>query len=180
MGIINRLWPGVYRDVVLNSLIASPLCPAPLRWRALRAYGMRAEQSIISPNVWFGSSNISIGAGTFINYGCMFNTTAPIRIGANCDIAMGVTFVTSSHAVGGSERRAGAKTSAPVTIGDGCWIGARATILPGVTIGAGTVVAAGAVVTKDCEPDSIYAGVPARKVRNLEPDPVDAVVAGVR
>src|SRR5690349_11086470 len=110
MGIINKLWPGVRRDVILNSVIASPLFPAPLRWRALRAYGMQVEQSIISPNVWFGSSNISIGAGTFINYDCMFNTTAPIRIGANCDIAMGVTVVTSSHDVGDSVRRAGAKT----------------------------------------------------------------------
>jgi maltose O-acetyltransferase len=52
-----------------------------------------------------------------------------------------------------------------VRIGDRCWIGARATILPGVSIGDGTVVAAGAVVTKDCEPDALYAGVPARRLR---------------
>jgi maltose O-acetyltransferase len=52
-----------------------------------------------------------------------------------------------------------------VRIGDRCWIGARATILPGVSIGDGTVVAAGAVVTKDCEPGAVYGGVPARRLR---------------
>lgn len=54
------------------------------------------------------------------------------------------------------------------TVGDGCWIGANATILPGVTVAPGCVIAAGAVVTKDTEPDGLYAGVPARRVRDLD------------
>lgn len=55
----------------------------------------------------------------------------------------------------------------PITVGDGCWIGARAVILPGVTIGDGCVIAAGAVVSKDCAPNGMYAGVPARRIREL-------------
>ncbi|MGO4653014.1 DapH/DapD/GlmU-related protein [Arthrobacter sp. 2RAF22] len=167
MGILNRLWPGVYRDVVLNSVIASPLFPAPLRWRALRAYGMQIEQSVISPGVWFGSSRVSIGAGSFINYGCMFNTTAPIMIGKACDVAMHVVFSTTSHEVGGKDRRAGKATAASITVGDGTWIGARAIILSGVTIGDGVVIAAGSVVNKDCKSHGLYAGVPARRIKDL-------------
>lgn len=52
-----------------------------------------------------------------------------------------------------------------VSIGDSCWLGARATILPGVTIGEGTIIGAGAVVTEDCKPGAVYAGVPARRIR---------------
>jgi maltose O-acetyltransferase len=57
--------------------------------------------------------------------------------------------------------------SAPITIGDGAWLGARSTILPGVTIGAGAVVAAGSVVIGDVAPDVVVAGVPAVVRRQL-------------
>jgi maltose O-acetyltransferase len=53
----------------------------------------------------------------------------------------------------------------PVRIGDRCWLGARVTVLPGVTIGEGTIIGAGAVVTKDCKPGAVYVGVPARQLR---------------
>jgi maltose O-acetyltransferase len=53
-------------------------------------------------------------------------------------------------------------------IEDGCWIGAGATILPGVTVRAGCIVASGAIVTKDCEPNGLYAGNPARRIRELD------------
>jgi maltose O-acetyltransferase len=173
--ILNEIWPGLRRDIVLNSIIASVLFPKPLRWRALRAYGMEIEHSNISPNVWFGSSRVTIGRGTYISYGCMFNTSAPVTIGRSCDIAMRVVFATSSHNVGGHTRRAGGPVARPITVGDGCWIGAGSVILPGVTVGAGTIVAAGSVVTKDCEPDSLYAGVPARKVKDLPNDDLGEV-----
>lgn len=167
MNKLRRLWPHLWRDIVLNTVFASPIIPRPLRWRLLKAYGMDISQSVISPRIWFGSSRISIGRNTFVNYGCMFNTSAPIVIGSNCDIAMQVTFVTSSHEIGGHERRAGLPKSASITVGNGVWIGARALILPGVTIGDGAVIAAGSVVAEDCKPNTIYAGVPAREIRPL-------------
>lgn len=167
MRLLRKIWPGLWRDVILNVVISSVLVPIQLRWRLLRTYGLQVSRSRISPCVWFGSSRVTIGEGSFINYGCMFNTTAPIAIGHNCDVGMQVMFATSSHEIGGSDRRAGKATAAPITVEDGCWIGARAVILPGVTVGRGTVVAAGSVVTRNCEPNSVYAGTPARKTRDL-------------
>lgn len=165
--LLAKVWPGLFRDLVLNSLIASPLVPRPLRWRALRLYGLRIDKCFVSPGVWFGSSQISIGRGTFVNYGCMFNASGGIHVGSRVSIGMRSVFVTSSHEIGGPEHRAGRATSSPIVVGDGAWIGANVTILPGVTVGRGCVIAAGSVVTRDCEPDSVYAGVPARKVRTL-------------
>ena len=159
---MKKLWPTLGRDIVLNTVLSSVLIPIPLRWKVYRLTGMRIEKSRICPNVWFGNRNISIGAGTFINYRCVFNTAGGISIGRNCDIAMDVSFITSTHEAGTSQRRAGAPTSAPIRIGDGVWIGARAIIMPGVTVGDGAMIGAGAVVTKDCEANGLYLGVPAR------------------
>jgi maltose O-acetyltransferase len=75
--------------------------------------------------------------------------------------------LTSTHDPGDHDNRRGPYRTAPVSIGAGSWIGARATIMPGVTIGDGVTVAAGAVVTRDCEPDGLYAGVPAQRVKKL-------------
>ena len=167
MSVLNTIWPGLGRDL-LNGIIGSAVFPRPLRWRVLRALGMSVESANISPSVWLGSfSRVTIGGGTFINYGCMLNTSAPIRIGKDCDVGMRVTFVTSSHEIGSAHRRAGTATAKPIEVGNGVWIGAVSTILPGVTIGEGAIIAAGAVVSRDCEAHSLYAGVPARKVREL-------------
>lgn len=159
---------GVWRDVVLNRLLASSLVPVRARWRLLRLYGLKIDGCHISPHVWIGSTRLSVGRDTFINYGCMFNTSAPITIGRNCDLGMQVLIATSTHEIGPAGRRAGAAIARPVVIEDGCWVGARVTILPGVTIGSGSVVAAGAVVTEDLTPNGVYAGVPAKRIKDLD------------
>jgi len=160
MGILKTL----VRDIILNTALSSVLIPIPLRWRFYRIAGMKVDRALICPNVWFGNRNISIGSGTFVNYRCVFNTAGGIIIGDNCDIAMDVSFVTSTHEMGGPKRRAGSPASAPIHVGNGVWIGARAIILPGVTIGDGAVIAAGSVVTRDCQPNNLYAGVPAKLI----------------
>ncbi|WP_060664555.1 DapH/DapD/GlmU-related protein [Bacillus sp. CHD6a] len=81
---------------------------------------------------------------------------------------MEVLFCTSTHEFGTCERRAGKPYGKPIKIGNGCWVGARVTILPGVTIGDGCIIAAGSVVTKDCESNSLYSGVPAKRVKGLQ------------
>jgi acetyltransferase-like isoleucine patch superfamily enzyme len=129
---------------------------------------MQLESCRISPKVWFGSSRVSIGKSTFINYGCMFNTSAHISIGKNCDVGMGVLFATSTHELGTPTQRAGKAISKPISIADGVWVGARAVILPGVRIESGAVVAAGAVVAGNIESNALYAGVPAKKIRDLD------------
>jgi acetyltransferase-like isoleucine patch superfamily enzyme len=109
----------------------------------------------------------SIGTRSWVNAGCYFDVSERIDIGSNVAIAQGVLVLTQSHHLGDSSRRAGALVKAPVRIGDGCWIGARAVILPGVTIGRGAVVAAGAVVVSDVPPDTMVGGVPARAIKSL-------------
>ncbi|OFT56227.1 hypothetical protein HMPREF3159_09415 [Brachybacterium sp. HMSC06H03] len=112
---------------------------------------------------------IQIGSGSFINNQAYFDA-GPIRLGTNVTVGPRALFVTGNHGIGTSTRRAADGAHRGVTVGDGAWIGAGAIILPGITIGAGCIIGAGAVVTNDCLPDSVYAGVPARKLRDLGPD----------
>jgi maltose O-acetyltransferase len=156
-------------------LLASPLLtisslsgiPRKVRWALLRLSGVSTDAWNIGPGCYFGTSNVVIGRGTFVNRGCVFDGLSQIRIGERCALGMEVMLVTSTHPIATHERRAGDVDGQPLTIGNGCWIGARAVILPGVHVGDGAVIAAGAVVVSDCEPDTIYAGVPARPVRSL-------------
>lgn len=145
-------------------LSASSLLPRKVRWLLLRACGLDVSWNI-REGCHFGSRHIAIGRGTFVNLGCMFD--GHVRIGERCAIGMEAAFISSTHELGDHWRRAGALSFHPITIGDGCWIGSRAMILPGVTIGDGAVVAAGSVVREDCQPDTLYAGVPARAIRDL-------------
>lgn len=137
------------------------------RWLLLRAAGIKTRAWNIAPGCFFGGTNITIGQGTYVNRECLFDGFASIAIGERCAIGMRVMFVTSSHEPGGPERRAGKLSGRPITVGDGCWIGSGAVLLPGVTVGDGCVIAAGAVVRSDCEPHTMYAGVPARRVKTL-------------
>ncbi len=110
--------------------------------------------------------NVSIGRTVFIGYDCAFTGHAPITIGDDVMIAHRVNLITSGHPVP-PERRRHAITAAPITIEANVWIGAAATVVPGVTIGTGSVVAAGSVVTRDVPPATLVAGNPARVVREL-------------
>jgi maltose O-acetyltransferase len=152
---------------ILIGLASWTLVPRKARWLILRAAGVTTRAWNIGPGCYFSGRDITIGRGTYINRGCLFDGFAPVHIGERCAIGMRAMFVTSSHGPGTPDRRAGDVTGSPVTVGDGCWIGAQAVVLPGVTVGAGCVIASGAVVTDDCDSNGLYAGVPARLVRSL-------------
>lgn len=110
---------------------------------------------------------ITIGDNVNINRNCTINPNTTIC--KNACLAARVSLITATHDIGPSEKRCGNKTFFnPIVIEEGCWIGTGATILGGVTVKRGTVISAGAVVVKDCEPDSLYAGVPARKFMNYD------------
>ena len=111
--------------------------------------------------------NVSIGERTFVNYNAVLLDVAPIAIGDDVQVATNVQLITATHPVDPDERRGGWESGAPITIGDGAWLGAGAIVLPGVTIGAETVVGAGAVVTKDLPPRVVAVGNPARVVRDV-------------
>jgi maltose O-acetyltransferase len=116
-----------------------------------------------------GRGCLMIGSDSWVGpYGLFFtHPDAPITIGARCDIAPEVCFITGTHEPGNLSRRAGSDTARPIRVGDGCWIGARVIVLAGVSIGDGAIVAAGAVVAADIEPNTLVGGVPARLIRRL-------------
>lgn len=147
---------------------ASPLLPRRLRAKVLKLAGLKIGRTVtVYEGAFFGSPDIGIGARSFINARCFFDTSARIEIGEDVHLAAHVQIYTSTHEIGPSNRRGGAVSSVPVRIGDGCWIGAGAMILPGADIADGCIVAAGAVVTQSTEENGLYGGTPARRLRDL-------------
>ena len=166
----NKLAYRVF-DVWCNAVAAHPVWPVAVRRYLYRLAGIRLTDQAILPGCVFTGNLIEIGAGSWINRRVFLDCMdAPIRIGRNCGIAMDVLLVTDSHTIGGPHKRGDASLNRPIVIEDGVWIGARATVLPGVTIARGCVIAAGAVVSRSCEPDGLYVGVPARRLRHLAAD----------
>ena len=110
---------------------------------------------------------LNIGEGTFINYGTSIGVTQSICIGAECNIGTYVIIIDNNFHRLEPERRKEMPESAPVLIEDNVWLGARVIILPGVTIGTGSVIGAGSVVTHNIPPRSLAVGLPARIIREL-------------
>src|SRR5947209_2198047 len=127
--------------------------------------GARAE--VMAPFQCDYGYMISIGARTFINYGVVVLDAAPVTIGADVQIGPNVQLITALHPLDAAERRTGAETAAPVRIGDGAWLAAGVIVLPGVTVGADTVIGAGSVVTTDMPGGCLCFGNPCRVIREL-------------
>jgi maltose O-acetyltransferase len=165
---VTRTFDDPRWNLLVNVVAASAWVGERRRARLLRRAGMRVHPDArVQHGFWFFGSAVEIGARAWINHGCYFDSRGPISIGEDCDIGMQVMICTSTHEHGTASRRAGHYREQPVSIERGCWIGSRAVLLPGVTVGEGCVVAAGAVVTRDCEPHGFYAGVPAVRSREL-------------
>ena len=112
--------------------------------------------------------HIAIGAGTFVNYGCVLLDVVPIRIGDACQLASGVQLLAATHPLDPAQRRDGWEYGEPITIGDNVWLGGGVIVCPGVSIGDDTVVGAGAVVTRDLPAGVVAVGNPARVLRELD------------
>ena len=112
--------------------------------------------------------NIFVGDDFFMNFDCVFLDAAPIRIGTNCMIGPKTCIYAIGHPLDAEGRRKKIGIPKPVNIGDNVWIGGGVTILPGVTIGNNTVVAAASVVTKSFPEDVVVAGNPARIIKHLK------------
>lgn len=157
----------IIRDVFMNVIAASFITGRRLRWLIYRLYGCNIQTKRINPGCIFYSNKIIIGKHTFVNYRCIFDNLEIIEIGENCHLAQDVLLAGATHEIGTTERRGGKTYGKSIKIGNGCWLGARVTVLPGVNIGEGTIIAAGSVVIHDCESNSLYAGVPAKKIKDL-------------
>jgi maltose O-acetyltransferase len=158
------------RDVVLNRVLASALIPEALRRAGLCAVGMRLGKGVaVKPGCFFVSSDIEMGDYSGLEYECVVLNEAKVTIGARTAVGTQSMLVTGSHEIGDGHRRTGPASPLPIVIGNGCWIGARVLVLPGVTIGDGCIIGAGSMVTSYCEAHGIYMGSPAVRIRDLQP-----------
>jgi len=165
------------RLALINLLLAAlpPFVGSGLRTRALRAAGFTIGYGSVlwgMPKIT-GSHDIYhrlvIGKQCVFNAECVFDIEETITIGDSVALGQQVMLLTSTHEIGSSDRRADHRLrSSPITIGNGCWLGARCIVLPGITIGTGAVVAAGAVVTQNVPENTLVAGVPARIIKLLD------------
>ena len=154
---------------VVNRVAGSTLVPRHLRRALYAAVGMQVRGSEVWAHCTFTTNRVDFADWVFVNQRCHFDNAARVTLEEGVLVGMDVLFVTTTHEVGDASGRAGRQRSEPIVIGRGSWIGARATVLAGVTVGEGCVVAAGAVVTADCRPHGLYGGVPARLLRHLPP-----------
>lgn len=110
--------------------------------------------------------NIECGENVFFNVNCVVLDSMKVKIGSNVIFGPGVHIYTATHPLDKIERRI-SQISKPITIGDDCWIGGQAIILPGVNIGSGSVIGAGSVISKDIPENSLAVGNPAKVIRKL-------------
>jgi maltose O-acetyltransferase len=108
-----------------------------------------------------------IGPGTFVNNGAVFLDVGQITIGADVQLGPNVQLLTATHPIEPGPRRDKWESSEPITIEDNVWFGGGVIVCPGVTIGANTVVGAGAVVPRDLPPNVVAVGNPARIVKEI-------------
>lgn len=112
-------------------------------------------------------ATLEIGEGSYINYGCSIGATSLIRIGPRANIGTHVIMIDNDFHELDPSRRLSRPPSAPIILEENVWVGARAIILRGVTVGADSVIGAGSVVTHDIPPRSLAVGQPARVIRSL-------------
>lgn len=174
--VLREEWRGMHLRLLLAYLLLALLpihVGGRLRVWVLRLAGFNVGRGTImagTPTITGSGSfyrYLTIGNDCWFNIGCVLDVHAEVTIGNGVSFGQQVMLLTHTHIVGTAEKRAGPLRAMPVRIGDGVWLGARCVVLPGVTIGKGAIVAAGAVVNKDVPANTIVAGVPARVIRDL-------------
>lgn len=136
------------------------------RWSELTGQEVEDTFHLIPPVYSDHGIKTRIGRNVFVNQGCRFNDIGGIEIGDDVMIGPNVGLHTAGHPVDPARRRSGI-TAAPIRIERNVWLGASSLIMQGVTVGEDSVVAAGAVVTRDVPARTLVAGVPAAVVRQI-------------
>ena len=111
--------------------------------------------------------NITLGDGVFLNFNCVILDVVAVTIGDRVQIASAVQILAADHPLGAETRATGAENGRPIAIEDDAWIGGGAILCPGVTVGRGSVIGAGSVVTRNIPPGVLAVGNPCRVLREL-------------
>lgn len=153
---------------ITSELNGSFHTPEEIRQLFFRLTGQPEEKTfgMFPPFTTDFGKNIHVGKNVFINSGCRFQDHGGITLGDGTLVGHNVVLATLNHGFAPEDR--GSTYPQPIRTGKNVWIGANATILPGVTIGDHAIVAAGAVVTKDVPADTIVGGVPAKEIGKID------------
>jgi maltose O-acetyltransferase len=171
-GCVTRLredFEWVMHFTLFSSVGGSPWLPRD--WRR-RLYNMAGASLKSPPGAKFtlagNPQNLTVGSLVYMNRGVFIEAISPVTVDDGSGFGMEAMVLTSHHPLAHGRIQLEA-VGRPVKIGKRVWIGARAVILPGAVIGDDVVIAAGAVVAGTCEPHGVYAGVPARRIRDFSP-----------
>jgi maltose O-acetyltransferase len=162
-----RLW---FHAVLMLVNLLPFTALARVRAQLLRSAGVRFGARVsVAGRIHLSTANLETGNDVWIGDGTAFYNSGDswIRLGSRIDIAPHCVFCTGTHETGGASWRAGTGKCEDIEVGDGCWVGIRATVLAGVTLGDGCIVAAGAVVTASTPDHVLVGGVPARVLKRL-------------
>jgi maltose O-acetyltransferase len=145
--------------------------PADIAGRATllrELLGEAAHGAAIEPPFYCDyGTQITLGAGVFVNFGAVFLDPAPITIGEQAQLGPYVQLLTADHPRDAATRAAGPESAHPINIGERVWLGGGVIVCPGVTIGADTTVGAGSIVVRDLPAGVVAAGNPCRVLRSV-------------
>jgi maltose O-acetyltransferase len=153
MFVVNHLCDGAYLFEVKRRLLN------------LIGYSLGEGTKVVGPI--YCTAKLKTGSNCWLGRNFTIHGNGTVLMGDNCDIAKDVTFLTGRHETGTQESEAGEEEVYSVCVGEGCWIGAHATLGRNVTIGTGCMVLADACVLKNMPENTLIGGVPARIVRKL-------------
>ena len=141
--------------------------------KLLRSIGYKIGQntSIVAPIICTGK--LEVGDNCWIGANFTVRGNGSVKLGNNIDVGPDVTFLTGTHHIGDSNRRAGLGYNCNMTIGDGCWIGGKSTFVNKIAIGKASIIAACACVCKNVPESVIVGGIPARIIKTLDNEKVD-------
>ena len=164
-----RVWEIVSRTIKLSVALNTSISIDQIRERLSEIIGSQIDKSttILVPFYTNFGQHIKLGRNIFINHACTFLDLGGITIEDDVQIGPKANLITENHPLDPANRKSLDLNS--IIIKRNAWIGAAATILPGVTIGENAIVAAGAVVNKDVAANTIVGGVPAKIIRAIDP-----------
>ena len=131
--------------------------------------GKVGKKCYVTPSLFCDyGCNTELGDGVYFNANCVILDCAKVTIGSNTFVGPNVQFYTPIHPLDYKTRNTFVESAKPINVGKNCWLGGSVIILPGVNIGDGCVIGAGAVVTKDIPENSLAVGNPAKVIKKIE------------